>query len=86
MEAIKEYSYTIVLFYIIIGIILFFSDEVWHVIFSGIAYFSLPVFWITWAIEILVYTVLYVAIVIILSVLSQRRPRKKQQNSPVRFR
>jgi len=54
MEAIKEYSYTIVLFYIIIGIILFFSDVVWHVIFSGIAYFSLPVFWITWAIEILV--------------------------------
>ena len=77
MEAIKEYSYTIVLFYIIIGVILFLSDVVWHVIFSGIAYFSLSVFWITLAIEISVYTVLYVAIVIILSVLSQRRHKKK---------
>lgn len=76
MEGVKEYSFTIVLFYIIIGVILFFLDVVWHVIFSGIAYFSLSVFWIDLAIEISVYTVLYVAIVIILSVLSQRRHKK----------
>ena len=78
MEAIKEYSFTIVLLYIIIGVILFFSDVVWHVIFSGIAYFSLRVFWIDLGAEISVYTVLYVAIVIILSVLSQRRHKRKQ--------
>ena len=78
VEAIKEYSFTIVLLYLIIGVILFFSDVVWHVIFSGIAYFSLPVFWIYLAIEISVYTVLYVAIVIILSVLSQKRHRKRR--------
>ena len=77
MEAIKEYSFTIILLYIIIAVILFFLDVVWHVIFSGIPYFSLPVFWIDWAIEISIYTVLYVAIVIILSVLSQRRHKKK---------
>ena len=77
MEAIKEYSFTIIILYIIIGVILFFSDVVWHVIFSGIAYFSLPVFWIDFAIEISVYTALYVAIVIILSVLSQKRHKKK---------
>jgi len=82
MEAIKEYSYTIVLIYIIIGVILFFLDVVWHIIFSGIAYFSLPIFWITWAIEMLVYTVLYFAIVIILSVLSRGRHKKKQPNRP----
>jgi hypothetical protein len=76
MEAIKEYSYTIVLFYIIIGVILFFSDVVWHVIFSGIAYFSLRVFWIDLVIEISVYTVLYVVIVIILSVLSQKTQKR----------
>jgi NADH:ubiquinone oxidoreductase subunit 3 (subunit A) len=85
MEAIKEYSYTIVLLYIIIGVILVFLDVVWHVIFSGIAYFSLQVFWINLATEISVYTVLYVAIVIILSVLSQRRPKKKRLNSSMRF-
>jgi len=78
MEAIKEYSFTIVLLYIIIGVILFFSDVVWHVIFSGLAYFSLSVFWIDLAIEISVYTVLYVAIVIILSVLSQKRHQKRR--------
>ena len=78
MEVIKEYIFTIVLLYIIIGVILFFSDVVWHVIFSGIAYFSLPVFWIDWAIEISVYTVLYVAIVIILSVLSQKSHKKRR--------
>ena len=71
VEAIKEYSFTIILFYVIIGVILFFSDVVWHVIFSGIAYFSLSVFWIDLVIEISVYTVVYVAIVITSSVLSQ---------------
>ena len=77
MEAIKEYSFTIVLLYMIIGVILFFSDVVWHVIFSGIAYFSLSVFWIDLAIEISVYTVLYVAVVIILAVLSQKKAQEK---------
>ena len=77
MEVIKEYSFTIVILYIIIGVILFFLDVVWHVIFSGIAYFSLRVFWIDLAIEISVYTVLYVVIVIILSVLSQKPQEKK---------
>ena len=78
MEVIKEYSFTIALVYIIIGVILFFSDVVWHVIFSGIAYFSLRVFWIDLVAEISVYTVLYVATVIILSVLSQKRHKKNR--------
>ena len=77
VEAIKEYSFTIILLYIIFGVIVVLFDVVWHVIFSGIAYFSLPIFWINLAIETSIYTVLYVAIVIILSVLSQRRHKKK---------
>ena len=76
MEAIKEYIFTIVLFYIIIGVILFFTDIVWHVIFSGIAYFSLPVFWIDLAIEISVYTVLYIVIVIIFSFVTKKAQEK----------
>jgi len=78
MEAIKEYSFTIILLYMIIGVIIFFLSVLWHVIFSGIAYFLLSVFWINLATETYpVYTVLYVVIVIILSVLSQKRHKKR---------
>ena len=78
MEAIKEYSFTIILLYLIIGVIIFFLSILWHVIFSGIAYFSLSVFWINLATETYpVYTALYVVTVIILSVLSQKKGTRK---------
>ena len=78
MEAIKEYSFTIILCYTIIAVIIFFSSVLWHVIFSGIAYFSLPVFWINLAtVTYPVYTVVYVVTVLILSVLSQSKGARK---------
>ncbi len=59
MEVIKEYSFTIVLLYIIIGVIIFLLSVLWHVIFSGIAYFSLLVFGLTWQLKLIQFTPYY---------------------------